>query len=521
VFVVRDLPSVAASRALAEDGERSDRRSGRKQLSNRNAPALGTSPGIWDRDRLNRGSRVAADPERMTIGAEEMAHRPVRLFDHLSEDMRATEVVAVGTASEVLLGARGDSLERLKEALRPARFIVGHKGELVPFDPDEPTRYVVAERRGGSGPSIRTNVLQELQTRHNADAIDAWVWGPTNDPEPGTWDERSRTFSSKFSRIARQQGITIPPDVVAKHSLTDEASLEKALGNGDIVLLGPTTLDIAPTGPLNRLSTPMLESPPDIPTINVAYRGAAQRHPQPLLPSFYREFRNPVEATKADRIRVFASNLVMETVADEFGDLLTHNEAESVVQHYKILPWTLMIDLSLDLNVAKAFAALSHSAEKASYLYQVVVWNLGVFDTGVELVDRLRLARPIVQAAVAQFGFALDDVGRALDRYGLLISVTEHVLNNDGAGWERFDGNEFSLRGERFEVPLREAEQLARVKHLLYPRETDPRAQAVLARIVAAMDRQLHRFADIGKVRTRELEQSLALIRAAIENPEA
>jgi len=50
--------------------------------------------------------------------------------------------------------------------------------------------------------------------------------------------------------------------------------------------------------------------------------------------------------------------LVMETVADEFGDLFTHNEAESVVQHYKILPWTLMIDLTLDGYVAKAFAAL-------------------------------------------------------------------------------------------------------------------------------------------------------------------
>ena len=64
------------------------------------------------------------------------------------------------------------------------------------------------------------------------------------------------------------------------------------------------------------------------------------------------------EVGKVQPLRIFARNLVMETVADEFGDLFTHNEAESVVQHYKILPWTLMIDLTLDGYVAKAFAAL-------------------------------------------------------------------------------------------------------------------------------------------------------------------
>ena len=67
---------------------------------------------------------------------------------------------------------------------------------------------------------------------------------------------------------------------------------------------------------------------------------------------------NFAEVEKIQPLRIFACNLVMETVADEFGDLFTHNEAESVVQHYKILPWTLMIDLTLDGYVAKAFAAL-------------------------------------------------------------------------------------------------------------------------------------------------------------------
>jgi hypothetical protein len=360
---------------------------------------------------------------------------------------------------------------------------------------------------------MRADVLHELQSRHTKEDIDAWVWLPLKNGEPGMWDERSRTFSSKFSRSAEKHGIKIPREVGTRHSITDRDSLERALHSGAIVLLGPVALDASPVGRLNRLHTPMLPSPPDIPTVNVAYRGAALKYAQPLSPSAYREFLDPTEGWKYDRLRSFACNLVMETVADEFGELLTANEAESIVQHYKILPWTLMIDLTLDVNVGKAFAALSSCDEASPRLYQVVLWNLGLFDTGAILAGRLKFAHPLAQAAVAHFGFALDAGKRAFDRYGLLISVTEHILDGDRRGWEQFGGPGFSLNGEQFEVPLRGERERVRLEGLLYPCETDERARVALARIVAAMNRQLHRFHDLGEARVMEVRKALAFIK--------
>ena len=356
-------------------------------------------------------------------------------------------------------------------------------------------------------------MLDKLRSQHNQSTLDAWLWPPYG--EIGIWSDHTRTFSSVYDRRARQHGIKIPPEVVKRHGITDEASLERVIHDGSIVLLGPTTIDVTPSGHLNRLATPMLDSPNDIPQINVLYRGTARRHGQPLIPSFYREFQTPDEARKSDRIRRFTINLVLETVADEFERLLTHNEAESIVQHYKILPWSSMIDLTPDVNVAKAFAA-SNRPDTHPNLYQVVVWNPGFFDTGSQLIDELPFVRPRVQSAVAHFGFGQDSsTGIVFDRYALIVAITEYQAEKNGSGWERFGGCSFSIGGVEFSNPFLSDDDYKRLNAHLYPLESDPRALRVLDRIVHALDWNLGTFSELGK-RIEAVQEALANIRSPL-----
>jgi hypothetical protein len=227
-----------------------------------------------------------------------------------------------------------------------------------------------------------------------------------------------------------------------------------------------------------------------------------------LAPSRSRSFLTPDQAQTGDRIRAFATNLVIELIADEFGKLLTHNEVESIIQHYKILPWTNMIDLTLDVNVAKAFAALSSDLEVQPTLYQIVIWNLGLFDTGTELIYDLPFARPRLQSAVAHFGFGLElDTGRIIERYALFAAVTEHPLEPDGSGWERFGGPSFSIRSVHFPSPIMSSDDRVRLETLLYPPEPAGSLR-VLERIVAVLERNLSAFPELGH-RVGEVKASL------------
>src|SRR6266567_3128023 len=119
----------------------------------------------------------------------------------------------------------------------PARFIIVHQDDqnmLVPFEWGKVGRYILAERRDyPDGPPIRKAVLDKLRSRHKQSTLDAWLWPPYG--EIGIWNDHTRTFSSVYDRRARQHGIKIPPEVVKRHGITDEASLERVIHDGSIV----------------------------------------------------------------------------------------------------------------------------------------------------------------------------------------------------------------------------------------------------------------------------------------------
>src|SRR5262245_5637540 len=105
-----------------------------------------------------------------------MARGSARLVDHLSEEMRTAGAVPVQTVSEVLLTVEEESLTRLSQALASARFVVGSKRELVPFDPDAYAPYIIARRRGSWGPPMRADMLSDLKKRYAKEDLEAWVW---------------------------------------------------------------------------------------------------------------------------------------------------------------------------------------------------------------------------------------------------------------------------------------------------------------------------------------------------------
>ena len=368
-------------------------------------------------------------------------------------------------------------------------FYLNEQGLLTPFKRKEWKKYLVAKRKmHHDDPPIRPDILYKLRKKHSNKILEAWLWPPKE--KSLIWDRSYRSFLS---------AIKLSPSLVNREVSGYGGSREKDISNAVTVLVGQTTSNISPKGQRNRLPTPIFRSPADIPQLNVLYRGTKYRYAHPLIPSSYREFKNIVEAQEYNRILIFSINLVIEAVFDEFGYLLTHNEAESIIQHYKIIPWTRMIDLTTDVNIAKAFAANLKESNMDPCLYEVVIWNLDFFDTGGKLIKKLPLARPDGQSAVAHFGLGFDmSTGNIFDKYGFIMAVTEHSFEN-GAGWEPFGGSAFYIKGTKFSGPLLNMRNYNRLQSLLYFRKFETsKSLRALKRIINTIERNIDFFAELG-----------------------
>lgn len=164
---------------------------------------------------------------------------------------------------------------QLNDALIPAGFFI-QDGLLTPDPRKGSGKYIVATPSDyPTAPPMRKEVLDKLRSNYDRDALNAWVWPPRG--EYGIWDDHARRFSSVYERRASRYGIKIPQDLVNKYGISDGESLERAICEGQIVLLGPTSIDVEPSGRFNQLQTPMLESPTGILRLYVLYRGIAHR----------------------------------------------------------------------------------------------------------------------------------------------------------------------------------------------------------------------------------------------------
>jgi hypothetical protein len=435
----------------------------------------------------------------------------IRLIDLIHDDLGGSQTLRYESVAEILLSFK-QSTRELVERLISVDFTINTDGLLTPFKPKEWEKYIVAEPRYRSGPPMRAEILNRLRNEYDQITLDAWVFPPSD--EFGVWRPDSRTFDSVYERRSRQDEIKIDTDLAMKYGITNTLSMEQAIREGNIVLLGGVGVDVTPSGDLNSLTMPpSLASPNGVPQLNVLYRGAAYRYEQPLVPTAYREFLEMDEALNYYEILRFTINLVIEAIHDEFDIFLTHNQAESIIQHYKILPWTRMIDFTSDINIAKAFAARPSSSNICPHLYQVVVWNLGLFDTGSELIKELPLARPRIQSALAHFGLGLGSGSNrynyTIDRYALVVAVTEYKAQIDGFGWERFGGQSFSIGGIEFQGPFMKDSEYEELQSLLYPPDSDPKAKRALERIVHTLERNINAFPELG-TRVDDVQKSLS-----------
>ncbi|WP_327388967.1 hypothetical protein [Streptomyces sp. NBC_01207] len=152
---------------------------------------------------------------------------------------------------------------------------------------------------------------------------------------------------------------------------------------------------------------------------------------------------------------------------------ITPHESESIIQHYKILPWTYMTDITYDIDVAKAFAAsiCSGVPDSTPVLYKVALFNVDYYDFGGSMIENLPFVRPKVQRAVSLIG--MDQFMQ--DPTGVIVSLTEHpyYCTHTGTSWDNFGGGGFTLDGESFDSPFLNDEEYRKVSERLYPCEPE------------------------------------------------
>jgi len=165
---------------------------------------------------------------------------------------------------------------------------------------------------------------------------------------------------------------------------------------------------------------------------------------------------------------------------------ITPHESESIIQHYKILPWSYMTDVTYDIDVAKAFAASTCRGvpDCTPALYKVTLFNVDYYELGGSMIENLPFVRPKAQRAVSLVG--MDQFMQ--DPTGVIVSLTEHPYYHahEGTSWDDFGGEGFTLGGESFDSPFLSDEEHRKVDEWLYPHEPKD-IIAILKTITAKM----------------------------------
>ena len=245
----------------------------------------------------------------------------------------------------------------------------------------------------------------------------------------------------------------------------------------------------------------------------VGYRGQSRQYDEMLAPALYRKHQN-TSATKRvewERRRRIAGNILKQRFLENDHKALTEIETIGILQHYKVIGPTDMLDLSHDLNVAKWFA-LNESVGDGHYrqkkfdhahyrtdgrggscVYTVAVRVIGMipfedFIDGMppDVVESARhvfsgmtfqlwrdfalpgqeapfhqrrgvppwnLAPIWCENAERQRAFGLRGIGPGeVDEYGSILSVTEHLFHPEfhPNGWDGIGGPELMIKNQRF-----------------------------------------------------------------------
>jgi hypothetical protein len=188
-----------------------------------------------------------------------------------------------------------------------------------------------------------------------------------------------------------------------------------------------------------------------------------------LRASVFRRF-SFADAAPYDLLKRFVLNLVTELTWSLYRVALHQTEAESLVQHYKLLPWTYMTDLSYDVNVAKAFACPPPPGKATSpTLYKIVLLNVDEYALGAGHISQLPFKRPAAQKALSLVGLN----GLMQDPLGVIVSLSEHIHHFGPGSLDALGGETFVLGGRRFESLWLDDAAYRAMSSLLYPDEPE------------------------------------------------
>lgn len=131
-------------------------------------------------------------------------------------------------------------------------------------------------------------------------------------------------------------------------------------------------------------------------------------------------------------------------------------DVETIIQQFKLLPWTYMVDVTYDLNIAVGFS-LQHNEQQPDHIpciYQMLVMQPDTYEWGAHSVWKIpNIARFRQQRALSFIGFSET----MADPHGFVISLNEYVLasKKTGYGWHQLGFENVRQTIEEIEEKLR------------------------------------------------------------------
>jgi hypothetical protein len=310
----------------------------------------------------------------------------------------------------------------------------------------------------------------------------------------GIWDTNRRFLRTRYNNhVLRNVPDTLTPSLCKKYDILDIPSFWDSVRKGFLIPCLDRHIDAkdlrANPGHVAQFRFEDHEI-----NVSLGYRGTANIYEYPLQPGMGRLTWTDDSFARYLELLNFVSNLVIELVWNATGQALDRRAAEAVIQHYYLLPWTSMIDVSLDINVAKAFACYSSSVDARIMptIYQIALLNADFYNEGATGLHSLPFARPQAQRALSLF-----DLGRNMeDKHGIVVGISEHVLGPtvSGTTWDDFGGSKFDLCGHQYDgIALTHDDRERLTRTMFFPSE-DSTALAILESITTAGLRVLDRL---------------------------
>jgi hypothetical protein len=314
------------------------------------------------------------------------------------------------------------------------------------------------------------------------------------DGPPGQWHPAERFYRTRYMQRSAVGKPHVTTSLLEKFGLTDVPSYWKAVSRGDIIPFNEISLDAVPPTSDRSWAIPIAYDGVETRTrIAIGYRGCSQVYKYPFQPGAFRRPTGDDQAKRFDQFKRFVGNLVTELVWSVWRIALTVNEKESFLQHYYVLPRSYLVDITYDVNIAKAFAC-AKQADRSTHtpvLYKVALYNIDYYDWGAANISELPIARPQIQRAISLLG--LDP--RMGDQAGVIVALTEHpfFFTHEGTSWNLFGGPKFRVGNREFTGPYLNESEYAELNEMLYPGE-NPDVVALLTTICDKATTALRRF---------------------------